>query len=262
MGQKLAGTLIGVAQLDNCTDWDKNYKRAKRIISKMSKHNVDLVCFQEAYLSGYHVDIFSKDYSSMPILLNKIREHAYNKNICVYFPTIEKLKKKYLSAVYIFNSDDGDSICYKEGLTPGEKTVMKPKKGKRSFKVNGIKFGSLICREMEDPAYTYYKKSSLPDIILWPSYWGWKYHMKWSPLRKEDGKKDKCYQLVKQLKRPLIQINMSRTIRKDMSTERYGKSVFVDAQNKKVGVGSFGEEELIIVSYNDGVIKKKDSIPL
>ena len=134
--------------------------------------------------------------------------------------------------------------------------MMKSKRGKRSFFVNGVKFGILICREMQDPAFKYFTKKSLPDVILWPSYWGWKYHMKWSPILKKECKKDKCYQLINRIKRPLIQINMSRTIRKDMTVERYGKSVVVNAQNKKVGTCNFGEQDLFIVSNKDGKIKK------
>lgn len=249
-------TLIGVAQLDNCTNWEKNCSNAKKIISKFSKKGIHLVCFQEAYLSGYHASIFKKDFKKMPALLNEIKEHAYKSGVCVLFPTIEKIKKNYVSAAYIFNSDTGDEICYKQGLTPAEKTVMKAKSGKRIFQVNKTKFGILLCREMEDPAYTYLNKEKLPDVILWPSYWGWEYHHKWGPLKKSTGKKDKCFSLIKKVKRPLIQINMSTTIRLDMTVERYGKSVVVDSSNKKVGIGKYGKKDLFVVSYSNGIIKK------
>jgi len=57
MKTKQKYVLVGVAQLDNSINWKKNCSQAKRIISKFSKAKVDLVCFQEAYLSGYHADI-------------------------------------------------------------------------------------------------------------------------------------------------------------------------------------------------------------
>jgi hypothetical protein len=47
----------------------------------------------------------------------------------------------------------------------------------------------------------------------------------------------------------LIQINMSTTIRIDMT-------VVVDSSNKKVGIGKYGKKDLFVVSYSNGIIKK------
>ncbi len=247
---------IGIAQLDNSLNWKANTKLAKNIINKFAKNGADLVCFQEAYLSGYHARVFKQDSTILPELIDEIRIYAYKKNICVFYPTIEKINKFFYSSVYIFNSDHGDKKIYKFGLTPSEKKVMKPKRSNRYFKVNGVKLATLICREMEDPLFTYLNKKNLPDLLLWPSYWGWKYHHKWGPIDQNDGKKAKPFSLMAKLKRPMIQINMSTTVRFDMTKEKYGKSVIIDKNNKKVGLGKYGQEDLILISFKDYKIKK------
>lgn len=253
---KQPAILIGAAQLDNNLSWQENCMKAKKIIRKLAREKVQLVCFQEAFLSGYHASFFKRDSSILSSLLEEIKIQAYKSDVCVFLPTMQKIGKYYYNAVYTYNSDKGDSVCYKQGLISGEKTVLKSKKGKRSFKVNGIEFGALICRELEDPAFTYFKKDKLPDILLWPSYWGWQYHHKWGPIKNTTGKPDPCYKLIKKLKRPIIQINMSTTIQIDMSVKKFGKSVLVNKDGTKVGVGKYGKEDLLIISYRNGVVKK------
>jgi predicted amidohydrolase len=190
------------------------------------------------------------DFTYIKHYLNLIREYAYKKNICVFMPTIELKKSKYYSAVYVFNCDSGDRVIYKKGLTPSEKILITGKASKKSFKLNGIELGVLICREMQDKPFKYFNKKSLPDLILWPSYWGWTYKMKWGPIRLTDGKRDKCYHLISKLKRPLVQINMSNTFGSDDSKVLGGKSVIVDSENRKIGLGKYGQEDRFLVSFN------------
>ena len=242
--------LIGVAQFDNCLNWQKNYQNAIDTINYFSRKKADLVCFQEAFLSGYHLHIFMYDFSYIDYFLNLIRVHAYKKKICVSIPTIELRNNKYYSAVYIFNGDSGDSIIYKKGLTPSELILMTPKKSKKTFALKGFKLGVLICREMQDHPFEYLDKLNLPDLILWPSYWGWNYKNKWGPIRLSDGKKDLCFLLIKKIKRPLIQMNMSNTFGHGEKLLRAGKSVVVNSQNKKIGMGKFGKKDRFLVSFD------------
>jgi len=253
--------IIGVVQQPNSLNWKKNFKQAILSINKFSHKKVDVVCFQEAFLSGYHPEVITYYFDEIDWYLERVKEHAYKKKTCVVIPTLNKIGKHCYSAVYVFNSDHGDSVIYKKGLTPSEKLVLKPKSSRRKFKVNGSELGVLICREMEDKPYSYFKKDKMPDLVLWPSYWGWQYKSKWGPIKFSDGKKDKCHQLISKIKKPLVQINMCSTFgKKPNSIDKFGKSVFVNSDNKKIGVGAYGKEDHILVHFDGKKLREVESL--
>ncbi len=240
--------LIGVAQLDNCLSWAKNFQRAKQIINKFSKEGVDLVCFQEAYLSGYAKKIFSKDFQKIDLYVDSISEYAKKKNICVVLPTIEQRGKRFYSSAYLINTESGDKVFYKQGLTDSEKIVMHSKRGTRKFKVKDIEIGILMCREVEDHPQKYFKKT-YPDLVLWPSYWGWSYRVKWGSLDSK-GEKYLPYYNLKRLSRPVIQVNMSSTFNKNLEVEKYGKSLILNSDASKKDALKYGREELAIILFS------------
>ncbi len=73
--------LVGVAQLDNCLSFYKNLQKAKFTINRFAKEGVDLVCFQEAFLSGYHAEFFSKDLSFKLICPRQFERICLSKNM-------------------------------------------------------------------------------------------------------------------------------------------------------------------------------------
>ena len=248
--------LIGIAQLDNSLNWKHNFLKAKRVIKYLKKKEVDIICFGEAFLSGYHAKVFEKDYFKIDSYLDELKDLAHQLDVSVILPTFIKKGKYFYSCAYLFNTDHGDKIFYKEGLTASEKKVLRSKKGTRVFSVKGTTFGILMCREVEDPAFTYFSKISLPDIILWPSYWGWTYRMKWGPTNYITHKRDKCFWLIKRLKRPMVQINMATTLMADMTIKKFGKSVVVNADAKRQSVAAYGKEDLFVVSYTNKSLKR------
>lgn len=249
--------LIGVAQYPNLLDWKKNFDHAIFTIDKFCRENVDLICFQEAFLSGYHPEVLTYDFSEIDYYLDQIRDLAYLNDVGIMIPTLTNDGRRRNSAVYVFNSDQGDLVVYKKGLTPSEKLVLHPRGGKRSARVKGVEVGVLICREVEDPVYTYFKQNNLPDIIFWPSYWGWQYKSKWGPIKYIDGEKDLCFELITKIKRPIFQANMCTTFSKDLkSFDKYGKSVFVNGDCRKVGVGAYGKTDHILIRYDGQKLNK------
>ena len=252
---------FGIAQHANCLEWKTNFIQAIKSIDIFLKEKVDIICFQESYLSGYHPEVLTYDFSEITYYLEKLKECAYQKDICLMMPTLFNTGTKRYSLVHVFNSDKGDEIIYKFGLTPSEKLVLHSKKSNRIVSVNGVQVGVLICREMEDPAYMYFHKKRLPDLIFWPSYWGWEYKSKWGPIKYIDGEKDKCYELISELKRPLIQANMCTTFgKKEGEVAKYGKSVFVSSSNTKQAVAAYGKPDHVILNYENGILNNIKSL--
>ena len=142
---------FGIAQHANCLDWKTNYLQALKSIDIFLKEKVDVICFQESYLSGYHPEVLTYEFSEIAYYLEKLKEYAYKEDICLMMPTLLNTGIKRYSVVYVFNSDKGDEIIFKYGLTPSEKKVLHPKKSKRIVSIKGVQIGVLICREMEDP---------------------------------------------------------------------------------------------------------------
>ncbi len=246
---------LGIVQYENSHRWDKNFEYAVKTIKHFSKKGVDIVCFQEAYMSGYGAYSMMMEFSYIEQFLEKIKELAYELDICVFIPSLIEKKLKIYNACYVFNHDKGDSTIYKYGLTPSETIMLTPKRSTRRFSLKGVDIGVLICREMQDKPYAYFDKKDLPQLLLWPSYWGWSYKDKWGE-KTSDGKEDKTYSLIKALKLPLIQINMANTPLANGNMFKAGKSVIVNSDNKKVGVGSFSKVDRYIVEFKNSKLRK------
>jgi predicted amidohydrolase len=247
--------LIGVVQYENSHRWDKTFEFAKKTIREFKKQNVDIVCFQEAFLSGYGAVSIMLDFSFVDQYLDQIRDYAYELDICVFIPTLIERNLNIYNATYVFNHNGKDTTIFKQGLTPSETIMMHAKKSKKTFKLNGYTIGAIICREVEDKPYTYFDKENLPDLLIWPSYWGWRYKDKWA-AKKTDGKPNLAYNLIKKLKRPMIQVNMASTPLADGSHMKTGKSVIINSDNKKVGVGAFGKIDKYLIRFDGKSLKK------
>lgn len=247
---------IGIAQLENTPNSYDNFRRAIATINQFVKCGVDLVCFQEAFLSGYFASVVKKDLKTLEDYLARIRAHAYEKNICVMIPSIWRRDGILYNSIFVYNSDKGDSILNKKGLTKAEATVMKPGGGPRTFKVNGYKFGILICREIEDKHYAYLNQRQMPDMLLWPAAWGTRYHSSWTALNPKNPNWRKACAKVEKYKIPLALINLSHQFSpKTGELKRFGKSYCVSAENKVIAVGAYGMPERIVLQLRDRKLK-------
>lgn len=252
---------IGVVQYENSHRWDKTYEFAIKTIKELKDKGADLVCFQEAFLSGYGAYSLMLDYKFIDLYLELIKDYAYELDICVFIPTLIERNLKIYNATYVFNHDGKDTIIFKQGLTPSEKIMLTPKKSKKTFKLKGYSIGAIICREVEDKPYTYFPKNNLPDLLIWPSYWGWRYKNKWNP-KLEDGKPSLAYSFIKKVKRPLIQVNMASTPLANDTILKTGKSVIINSNNKKIGVGAYGKIDKYLIEFDGDRLRKKVSLNL
>lgn len=252
------GVRIGIAQLENSPNWYNNYRRAISTINLFAKYKVNLLCFQEAFLSGYFASAIHKDFSRLEYYLGNIRSHAYEKNICVMMPTISRSKGDLYNSIFIYNSDKGDSTLHKKGLTKDETTIMKPGGGSRTFEVKGHKFGILMCREIEDKHYAYLERQSMPDMVLWPSAWATLYQESWTS---ESPQSREAYAKVAAYKVPMALINLSHHIQvKTGKLKQRGKSYCVSGDNKVVAVGAYGIPDGIVLQLKDKVLSKIGNI--
>ncbi|MDO9318276.1 MAG: carbon-nitrogen hydrolase family protein [Gammaproteobacteria bacterium] len=252
---------IGIAQLQNTSNWDRNFRKAIATINHFARNKVDLVCFQEAFLSGYFASVIEKDYAPMQDYLDRIRAHAYKKDICVMMPSLSKRNDKLYNSIFVYSSDKGDSILHKKGLTEAEATVMKPGGGPRTFQVNGYKFGVIICREINDKHYSYLNKNQMPDMLLWPAVWGMFYHSSWTTLDPENPKWNKAFAKVAKYKIPMALINLSHQYReKTGELKKLGKSYCVSAENKVVAVGAYGKPDRIVLQLQGKKLTKIGNI--
>ncbi|MCT4642734.1 MAG: hypothetical protein N4A33_10615 [Bacteriovoracaceae bacterium] len=242
---------LGICQYENSYRWDKTYIHAINTIKYFKRRNADIVCFQEAFLSGYGAESLLLDYEFIDSYLELIKEYAYELDICVMIPSLIMRNLKIYNATYIFNHDGKDTTIFKQGLTPSEKIILHSKKSKKFFNLKGYNIGVIICREVEDKPFTYFSKHKVPDLLLWPSYWGWRYKSKWG-AKKDDGKRSKAFSLIKKLKVPMIQINMSKSSDAKGKLIKSGKSVVVNKDASKVGVGAFAKNDRYLV-YFDGI---------
>jgi predicted amidohydrolase len=162
-------------------DFSKVSKRVINFIQKAKKKNCDLICFPEEFWFGpldYYPNTKIEEIVSKitPRIINFFQEQAKNYSINIIPGSfIVKENNHYFNQTFIINKKGKIVLTHKkQKLVPfgfEGKNVMPGKSDLKVIKIDGIKIGVLICREL---FYSYLFKELREkgaEIILIPSFW-------------------------------------------------------------------------------------------
>ncbi|MBK7892365.1 MAG: carbon-nitrogen hydrolase family protein [Bdellovibrionales bacterium] len=230
---------IGVGQIYNSTDVDRNFRQIIDLLFRFRTFGVDLVLFPECGLSGFTSKMRECTGAVLLPYLAEIQSWVNEVGIDVVLPTaIVEAGKIYNSGFWIHPGCRRDQF-YKTGLTETEKKFFaipdfnQPK----VFEKNGVRFAVLICCEAEHAPWSYFQHGEA-DVILWPGYWGSAVDDQWSE-EKESGRPNPIYANMLHWKLPLIQANFAAN---DLGNHKgagpEGLSLVVDQSNRLVYRGA------------------------
>ena len=104
-------------------------------------------------------------------LINIISSLCKEKSVAVLVGSVLfENNNMYNACIHIDKLGQIQGSIIKNGLTESEKAIFSSKVHRPTFELNGVKFSSIFCREIEDHSLIKFK--SPPDIIFWPSYIG------------------------------------------------------------------------------------------
>lgn len=249
---------IGVAQIANSTDLEKNFKSIDGFLSLFEKEKVDVVLFPECSLSGFSSKIKECSLEVLGPYLDKI--HAWSKRTGVHtvLPTAFVKEGRVYNSGYWFHKE-GSHQFYKMGLTESEKPFFSTptKEDPKVISVKNFNLAILICFEAQHEPFTYFNKNEA-DVILWPGYWGWTKEDTWS-------EEDKVHSNMKAWQTPLIQSNFSMNDLNDhRSSGPQGLSHVINSDNQLIYRGAHLEDEAFIVrvtkANNQAIITSCESL--
>lgn len=154
MGRKLR---VSLAQL-SCVEGDKEANLSKLVegVHDAARRGADMVVFPEMYLTGYpptlEVATLAEpvEGESLQRVARVARQHGIH--VVVGFPELDaSTSAVYNSAAFIDRTGQVVSIYRKTHLFRDEGKHVEPGQGWEAFEVEGVKYGLLVCFDLEFP---------------------------------------------------------------------------------------------------------------
>lgn len=239
---------IGVAQITNSTDIEKNFNSITNFLSCFEKEQVDVILFPECSLSGFSARMKQCTDEVLAPYLKQLLSWSHRTGINIVLPTALVQDSKIYNSGYWFNGHEITQF-YKIGLTKSEESFFSvpDNKGIKILPIKNFNLAVLICFEAEHAPSTYFEKDAA-DIILWPGYWGWVQEDDWNENEIKENK-HKIFSNMNTWQLPLIQSNFSMNDLEDhRGSGPQGLSHVINEENKLVYRGGHLKDEAFIVN--------------
>lgn len=237
---------IGVSQIQNNLDVSVNLSSVLNALKVFHVAGADLVLFPECALTGFSSLVKNTNYNLVQDAVVQIREHVDKLGLAAIVPTAWLLDGAFYNCGFYFQPGIAPVQFFKEDLTESETKFFIPQVNSlRSFEVNGVKLGILICIEAALDPWKYYSKETLPDVLLWPGYWGNKVTT-WDANNAKDSYK--VFKNMLSWKRPLIQATFSKNhANVELGEGPFGRSFVVTSDNRAKFSAAYREEDNFLV---------------
>ncbi|MDC1174889.1 carbon-nitrogen hydrolase family protein [Bacteriovoracaceae bacterium] len=245
---------IGITQIRNSTDVEKNFISIMNSLKLFEQTDTDLILFPECSLSGFSAKMKDCTMDLLSDYLVEIESWSRKHNKYVILPTA-LVDEKIYNTGFIFGGIETERF-YKTGLTESEKKFFSipEQPTKKVFRIKDHNVAILICFEAEMEAFSFFNKGEA-DLILWPGYWGWEKDDKWEDLKK-DGDSNLIFQNMKKWEIPLLQSNFAYN---DLAEHRdagpHGLSMFVNKDNSLFSQAEIDKESCYQITIETQQIK-------
>lgn len=237
---------IGVAQIANSLEVDKNFQTIVGFLSRFKSEGVNLVVFPECGLSGFSAKMKDCTVDYLRPYIEQIQQWSSDSDIQVILPTAIVDNQKIYNSGFWFKGKSRIPF-YKLGLTDSEqKFFATPEyETQKVFKIGDFKCGILICKEAQQEPWQYMAPAEV-DFLIWPGYWGWTKDCKWQAVT--DEKRNLVFENSLIWKAPLIQANFAyNDLGGQSGSGPEGLSMVVDSDNSLFFQGDHLRESGFIV---------------
>src|SRR5688572_3442291 len=143
--------IIALASPRVATSLDDGLARIERLVAEASSQHAQIVCFPEAYLPGLRGQDFAVipwDAEQESRALQAVSGFAAAHRVAIILSLELTVPAGRQIAVRVINADGSvQGYQAKTQLDPSEDRFYVPGKGRRTFEVDGVKFGVSICHE-------------------------------------------------------------------------------------------------------------------
>lgn len=221
---------IGVAQIANSLEVEKNFKYIMDFLERFNNEGVDLVVFPECGLSGFSAKMKECTTDFLFPYIDQIQQWSFDSDIQVILPTAIVDDQKIFNSGFWFAGKSRTQF-FKLGLTDSEKKFFSipEHETQKVFEIGNVKCGLLICKEAQQEPWQYMTPGEV-DFLIWPGYWGWTKDCKWQAVT--DEKRNLVFENSLIWKTPLIQANFAyNDLGGQPNAGPEGLSMVVDSDN-------------------------------
>ncbi len=214
----------------------KNIEKAKEYIKKAINQKVNVVCFPELCLSGYHLNHKEIYPVSIPKNADEIKEFqqiARDDKMVIILPFSERSEipgQIYNSTIVIDNSGSVAGIHRKFYLWGEEKLCFRKGTKFQNYSINMVNIGVNICYDAEYPEPPRICAMKGAKLLFVPSVWSFEGEPRWDiqlPARALDN---------------LYYVIGVNTI----GLKACGKSKFVSPMGEVLGISPRKEEDMLV----------------
>lgn len=168
-----ACTRIGLSQMYNSTNLDKNYERMVSHMHQWAEYGASLVIFPECALTGFSAQPRTLTLDVLSTYIDGMRALASELGIVAVVPSIvERVAGQPLNAGWVMGGEQ-PHFFVKQGLTDSERLFFHVSDDdERVFEHGLLRYALVICREVADGPSAYGEVGE-SDVALWPGYWRW-----------------------------------------------------------------------------------------
>jgi predicted amidohydrolase len=238
---------IGVAQIPNSPDIEKNFISIFNMLEGFQSSGVDVILFPECSLSGFSSKMKDSTRLVLYPFLNKIQTWTNRTGIEVVLPTAIVDDAKIYNSGFWFKQGESYPF-YKIGLTKSESGFfsLPIAKTKKVFEIKGFNLAVLICYEAEHEPWRYFQAGDA-DAILWPGYWGWTLESEWQETRVASTP-NPIFANIKTWNMPLIQANFAlNDLEGHTGSGPEGLSFVISSDNKLLYRGAHLKHDRFLV---------------
>ena len=158
---------VGAAQIHLYPDIEKNLKNIEYWMKKASDQGVDILNFPETSLTGYLIDDFNNiKQDSILSGIDRIASLARQSGVSAVVGTPYWIDDRLYNSVNVLLSDGRSLLYHKRRLVSYEERIFASGNELLTFDLNGLTFGTIICRDQNFPALAQSIKSAGAQVMF------------------------------------------------------------------------------------------------
>jgi len=216
---------------------NKNLQRISKYVRDAHKRRISILCFPECALSGYIVNHKETKFEDIRDAISTLQAISNESGISLLVGTPWVSSKRIYNSAAVIRPHQAIKMYYKNDLTEYDKKYFSKGNHMLSFKINGIRYGVLICRDQNNPFLALKHKKARMLFFLSSHYYN-----KEEAKRKE--RKNKAFPIVRALENK-IYVAKADAVGEQNGQISIGSTMVVNAEGYVIAEAQRHKEEML-----------------